>query len=287
MPNYKWKRIVLIKKILLFALMVSGTSFAQVRVAVGNFENASDVIFLDSWSRMLPQLLQSELTRYAGLTLLERQKLKDVLKEHQLLLSGLVEDSAQVEALGKLAGADILLTGTVNKIDGFYRIDVNIIRVAAATVRVEKAEASDKKHLQTMVHLLANNIAYRMTGNNKYTDSIKLQQYPTYYFAGAGALFAGLTLLAHSSYATNLDKYHNTRRPDKFDTYYNKADSAYKLEYWMGGLTAAALSGILFCWIKNRSGLEVRAGSVEGSRVKTALNFYPHREMRLSVQIRF
>lgn len=278
---------VQIKNIISIILIMTGLATAQVRVAVGNFENVSDVIFLDGWSRSVPRMLQSELSQYQGMTLLERQKMDDIFKEHELALSGLVEDSSLADKLGKLAGADILISGSINKVGSHYQIDADIIRVSTTTVRVEIAEATDKDHLKEMIGLLANNIAFQITGNRQYKSKIKIKKYPTPWFLVSGAVFGGLAVLANKSYQTNLDKYKQTTALDKYDTYYDRANSAYKLQGLMMSLTGAAITGALVCWIRNLNGPEIRAGSQNESDIKTGLLFLPGRRTSFSVQIHF
>lgn len=276
-----------IKNIFIILLIMFSLTAAQVRVAVGNFENVSDVIFLDGWSRSVPQLLQTELSRYNGMTLLERQKMEEIFKEHELALSGFVEDSTLVEQLGKLSGADIVLAGSINKIGGKYRIDVNLIRVNTTTVRVESAEATDKDHLKDMIDILANNIAYQITGSGKHKAAIKIKSFPTIWFLGSGLVFGGLTLWANDAYKTNLDKYNNNTELGKFDNYYDKANSANKLTGLMGGLAATAVLGGLYCWIRNLNGPEIRAKTAKEDQLKTSFYINPTGEKSFGIQINF
>jgi len=276
-----------IKKLIIFTFLVWSTASAQVRVAVGNFENASDIIFLDGWSRSVPQLLQTELSRYNGMILLERQKMEEIFKEHELALSGFVEDSALVDQLGKLSGADIVLAGTINKIGRKYRIDVNLIRVNTTTVRVESVTADDKDHLKVMIDILANNIAFQITGSGSHKTAVKIKSFPTMWFLGSGVVFGGLTLAANDSYKKNLDKYNSTTDLDKFDKYYDNANSAQKLTAVMGGLAATAVLGGLYCWIRNLNGPEIKAKTAKEDQARVSFYINPTREKSFGIQINF
>lgn len=62
--------------------------------------------------RALTTMLTSELGARARFTVVERQKLRDVLEEQNLSASGRVDEATSV-AIGRLTGAQYLVTGTV------------------------------------------------------------------------------------------------------------------------------------------------------------------------------
>jgi hypothetical protein len=72
-------------------------------------------------------------TRSKLYTIVERQDLQSILKELELQLSGIV-DEGQAARVGKLMGAEVLVTGTIYSKDGRYEIFLKLVRVETAEV---------------------------------------------------------------------------------------------------------------------------------------------------------
>lgn len=278
------KNIITIGFMLLISVQLSR---AQINVVVADFKNESDVLFLDSWERSVPELLKAELTQDHELNLLERRKMDAIFEEQKLALAGFVNDSALVKQIGNLVGADIILNGSIYKIGRKFRIDVNITRVKTTRVITEIAEAPDRNHLKTMIDILANNIRYQLTGNQKYIEQRKIADYPTLYFLAATGGLAVAALVSQQAYTSNYDKYHEATELKKFDSYYNKANNAHKLAILFGGMGAVALGGTIYCWIGNMTGGAVKAHRQSQLDIRPGLLWLPGTEGRLSVQITF
>ncbi len=269
-----------------FLILFGNEGFGQVNIAVADFRNQSDDYILDSWEKSVPDLLRSELTRSDELIVLNRSRLESVLNEQALYLSGLI-DSSQARHVGQLLGAEFILSGTIHKINGVYRITADIIRVKTGQTKSESVEAPDRKHLKEMVELLGNNIRYMLTGKGNYIPKISLAPYPTWYFLGAAAGLGTATVFANLAYLDNRDKYRGTNDLEKFDTYYDRANNARTLTYIFASLTGGALAGSLYCWLKNRSANEISAVKPVAVTIQPGLFICKRDEVRLSVQIHF
>lgn len=82
-------------------------------LGVLKFQDETGGLFLSGGvGRSLTQMLTNELTAKATFTVVERQKLRAVLEEQNLSASGLVSRENSI-AIGKLTGAQFLVTGTV------------------------------------------------------------------------------------------------------------------------------------------------------------------------------
>jgi curli biogenesis system outer membrane secretion channel CsgG len=82
-------------------------------LAVIKFQDETGALPLQGGAgRVLTNMLSSELAARGGFVVVERQKLRAVLEEQNLTESGLVSPGQGAE-LGKLLGADYLVTGTV------------------------------------------------------------------------------------------------------------------------------------------------------------------------------
>lgn len=276
-----------VKLILIILFLFLSSAFSQIRVVVADFKNESDVFFLDSWERKVPDLLRAELSRSKDITILERQKMEAIFEEQKLALAGFVNDSALVKQIGNLVGAEVIISGTIYKVGNKYRIDVNITRVKTTKVITEKAEAPDTKHLNDMVDILANNINFQLTGNNKYIEKKKIADYPTRYFLAATGGFLLAAALTNGQYQKNLDLYQKNTDLDKFDNFYDKANNAKKLTVLLGSLGVAALMGSVYCWIGNMTGGAVIAHRQKDIQLKPDVSWLPGEGGRLSVQISF
>lgn len=274
-------------KILVLFLILTSTITAQVRVVVADFKNESDAFFLDSWERSVPDFLRAELSQSKEIILLERQKMEAIFEEQKLALAGFIQDSALVQQIGNLVGADIILSGSIHQISNQYRIDVNITRVKTTEVLTEKVEAPEPRHQKEMLNILANNVLYRLTGLGSYVAEKRITDYPTGYFLAGTAALTVAAILSHVQYQSNYDAYHNNTELDNFDTYYDKANNAQKLTVVLGGLAGAALFGTIYCWIGNMTAGSIRAHQQRDIDIKPGLSWQPGTEGRLYVQIHF
>ncbi len=275
------------KIIMLFLILTVVAGFAQIRVVVADFKNESPVLFLDSWERNVPDMLQSALSRSKEITILQRKKLDAVFEEQKLALAGFSEDSALVKQIGNLAAADVILSGSIYKTGRKYRIDVNITRVKTTQIITEIAEAPDSKHLKEMMDLLANNIEFQLTGEKKYITKKEIADYPTVYFLGVAGGFLLAAALFNGQYKSNLDKYNANTNINKFDTYYDKANNAHKLTVLTGTLAVAALAGAVYCWIGNLTGGAVKAHPQNEIKIEPGVSWFPGEGGRIGVQISF
>ena len=270
--------------IFIHLLMISSPGKAQMRVVVADFKNESDQIFLDSWQRRVPDLLRNALSQFPEITILERHA---VFKEQELALAGFVNDSALVKQVGNLAGADVILSGSIYKNGNAIRIDANIIRVKTTTVKTERVQSPDSRHLNTMINLLANNIRFRLSAAGKYIERLKTTRYPVGYFLAASVGFTAATILTNRAYHDNLDKYHKTASLAEFDRYYDKANNAHRLTLIMGTLAGGSLFGTVFFWIKNKLARDIISVHSHQKSIAPGVSYLPGKGACLSVQIRF
>ncbi len=258
-------RCKIFRRIGLFVLLVGLplAGYGQVRVAVGDFDNQTSMILLDAWARNLPDYLSSELGRSPDIVLVERNRLNEIFKELHLALQGFVNDSAAVEQIGKLAGADVLISGVITRVQRHYVILAHVARVKTGEIFVERVEAPDRKHFKEMVRLLANNILFRMTGTGKYQTRLAIRKYPTEYFLGLGAVGTAAALVLRNQYKVAYHAYHELQALDKFDAEYDRANRYYKWSNVAWSVAGTGLLGAVVCWVRNRFHFDIVAGSGE------------------------
>lgn len=104
-----------VKRLMLLAgLCIAGAASAQSPVlAVIKFQDESGALpFQGGAGRVLTNMLTTELAARPAFTVVERQKLRDVLEEQALSETGRLSEGDNAK-LGQLLGADYLVTGTV------------------------------------------------------------------------------------------------------------------------------------------------------------------------------
>jgi len=256
---------------------------AQITVAISDFQNRTGKIYLDTWEQQVPEFLKSELSRSPDITLLERRDLKAILDEQTLTMSGLV-DTATAQQVGKLLGAQYVITGTITQVASRIRIDAKIISVATGKSVSEKAEAPDTKYLSEMAELLGNNLRFQLTGSGQYRHRRALKKYPTPYFLAGTAVTLAAALIVNNSFHDKQDEYRSAAALEDFDSYYDSANRLNKARYALFTAAGVCAAATLYCWIRNRSPEEVIAAQ------PPLLPYFSHRnqgEYFLGIRIRF
>ena len=96
-------------------------------------DNAQDAKELATQSEYFGSQLTLAASRTRLFTLVERKDLQSVLHELELQLSGLSDDSAAAK-VGKLLGAEVLVTGTLYRAGDQYELFLKLIRVETSEV---------------------------------------------------------------------------------------------------------------------------------------------------------
>jgi TolB-like protein len=270
----------------ILSLFISSEITAQVTVALGEFINHSDKFYLDQWEQSVPDFLQDRLSKSEQIIILERRKLKSVLEEQALSLTGLT-DSSEVREIGNLLQADYLVYGSINEIDGEYRIDASIVKVNTGQTQTEKVVGPDRDHLTEMITLLGNNILFKLTGQGTYKNRQKLGRSPTLYFAGATVGLAVGTMIAANQYKQFRDDYQNNTELDQFDPLYDKANRTKKISVALASLTGTALVGMVYFWIRDRSPSEIYAQNRKILKSVPYLTYSDKNEIIVGLQINY
>ncbi len=263
------KKIILLAWLIFLPFLLQ----AQLRVAITNFENQTDEILLDGWQRNLPDYLAVELGDSKQIVLLERNRLKELFTEMHLALGGFIQDSALVNKIGKMAGADVIISGIITRVEGRYLLLAHLTRVKTSEVLVEKVEAPDNKHFRQMVHLLANNIRFKLVGEGQYKSRASLKKYPTKTFlltTLASGLIAGA--LENGSKKSYQD-YHNATSLELMEKHYDKANQLHKLSGLFGTIAGVGILATTYSWLKNMRQADLKAGSEQKLSVQYEWQF--------------
>lgn len=92
--------------------------------------------------RYIAEQLSVEMVNEEGISVADRANIKTILAEHKLTLEGLVEPE-NARKLGRFAGIDAILTGTVTTLDGNVVLTVKAISTQTAQI-VAAAKATFK-----------------------------------------------------------------------------------------------------------------------------------------------
>lgn len=110
------------------------------RIAIIYFDNSSDDKKLDQLKKGLADMLISDLSKVSMLDVVERAKLEEILKEQNLNNSDNF-DTKTATKIGKLLGAEHIMTGSFFELMGRLRIDSRLIDVE--TGKIIKSEGID------------------------------------------------------------------------------------------------------------------------------------------------
>lgn len=222
-------------------------------MAVLDFHNSSGKFYLDEFVRSFPALLKTELAQQKSMTVVERQKIEDIIKEQDFVLSDLAEDKDKQAKVGNLLGADFVISGDVTEAGDQIRVDASVMQVSTGRVIAEKIISPSVKHKNEAARLLANNIGFSLTGDGERLTSIKLKGAPTMPFFISTVSLGLLTAVGFSQAKKTRDEYQNSRDLDKINSLYRKANGWKKGSVVLGAAAAFSLGGYVVCVLKNRS----------------------------------
>jgi len=275
-----------IKALLSICVLISTQLTAQTTVAVAKFINQSDLFYLDSWEKLIPELLQSNLSSEEELIVLARDQLDKVLEEKALLQSGVI-DSEQGQEIGDLLGAEFIITGSVKSVNDEIMISADIIRVKTGQVKVENVSAPDQKYLNTMIQFLADNIEFELTRKGGRREKILLKSRKMWYYLGV-SIGSGIgAALMHKAYRDNWDNYKTTTDLDKFDLYYDRANSQRKWYIGFSALGAVSLGATIVSWIQNQNAPAIHAYKDKSPKILPVLYVGKHNEISIGAKIHF
>ncbi|NOZ60399.1 MAG: hypothetical protein GXO74_01830 [Calditrichaeota bacterium] len=248
------------KKIVFLTMFVVAAAFSAkalaqespLTLAVMDFKNSSERARYDRLERAVAEMLKTELSQCRQIAVLERKKIESILSEYALAQAGYIKPEHALE-VGKLAGAEYIITGEIQRVSGDLRIDAHLIRVSTGQILGEKVTGSGEENLQPMVRMLAQNIIFDLTGRGSRASEWKIRNYNTAYAAGVTGALALTTILVHADYRKNYDNYHHATNFDDFDRYYDRANRSHKIRNWLIAATATSMIITITLWSADRS----------------------------------
>lgn len=224
---------------------------AKVTLAVMDFKNNSPEFRFDRLQRAIPEMLKTELSHFTEVQVVERSKIESILTEQALAQAGVIENQ-QAQEIGKLAGAEYIITGEINTTAGRLRIDAHLIKVATGQVVGEKMTGNDERSLEPMVKLLAQNLIFNLTGKGERQPFAQIHRYYWDWGLATTAALAIATTVLHFKYQDSYDHYHDSNQLNQFDRHYHDANKYHKSRNIMLGITGAAAWTTFILWKKDK-----------------------------------
>lgn len=132
------------------------TAVSSITVAIFDFESKAPGN--PDLGQQLGDILTARLSIYNQFRLVERKRLKDLLKEHQLNLTGMV-DTNQAVKVGKMAGAKIMVFGRVFTVDRDLYIVAKIVGTETSQVKGVIAKGNLESNLSDIIDQLVDKLA--------------------------------------------------------------------------------------------------------------------------------
>lgn len=105
----------------------------KVKVGIIEFQNLNEDSKKENLGTIFSEMLTTSFVNSEAFKITEREQLQKVAKELQLSQSGII-DVTQAKQVGKMVGADAIVTGSVVKIGGDLRLDARIIDVQSGII---------------------------------------------------------------------------------------------------------------------------------------------------------
>lgn len=102
----------------------------------------------------IAMMLTTEMSRNDRVTMVERDQIQELVAEHRLNLSGMVDASTAAE-VGRLLGAKYMLFGAYTDVFSNLRIDVRVVEVETGRILRAQEQTSERENLFRSVSRLA------------------------------------------------------------------------------------------------------------------------------------
>jgi TolB-like protein len=272
--------------LLISIFLITGKAQTQVRIAITDFENQSDRFHLDSWERLVPELLRDAFSASDGVTVVTRDRVEAIMKEQALSLSGMV-DQGQVEEVGKLLQAEFIITGSILEINDRIRVSAAIIRIKTGEIKTESVHGPDPDYLEKMVAMLANNLEYQLTGTGDYKEKIQIKSSSIWYLLGTTAALTAGAVVTYRQYRDKYDAYQEANEFGKFDLYYYEANINRKWSIGLTSLAALSFAGTIYSLIQNQNAPTIYARDTQEISFSPVLHINHGDEYKISLLVHF
>ena len=140
----------------------------KVKIGIIEFQSLNEEAKKDNLGKIVSEMLTTSFVNSESFKIIEREQLQKVVQEFQLSQSGII-DTSYAKQIGKITGADAIVTGSVTKIGNDLRLDARIIDVESGIILT--AEKSEGKVDLKSIGMMADRIVANLV--NKFYKSKK------------------------------------------------------------------------------------------------------------------
>ncbi len=138
--------------LLLVVWIVALPAWGGEKVAILDFKS---ILASDELGVAVAEILRTELIGLGDYTVVERGMLEDIIEEQALQLTGVMDATTAVE-IGRLAGANLVVTGSIVKTGSVYTINARFIDVETGIAKIgQNIRGEGEDEISNMVHQLA------------------------------------------------------------------------------------------------------------------------------------
>ncbi len=140
-----------------FPAMVSA-DYQKTKIAVLDFHLQGKGYESDDMGEIVAEWFITALVKGGRFDVIERKLLSKILKEHELIMTGIADESEAVR-VGKVLGVKVIITGSVLQLKDFTEINARIIDVETATIMAAESVKSDTvRNLEVLIAKLSEKI---------------------------------------------------------------------------------------------------------------------------------
>ncbi|NLL48570.1 MAG: hypothetical protein GX249_08290 [Firmicutes bacterium] len=244
------KKPILLCFVLGFLLLLSHVVEARTIIAIMPFEGTEIRNWYIDRQQMIAgitEALTDQIAILDGVTVVERSRLDQILREQDFGRSGRIDTLSAAE-IGRLLGADVLILGTVQTLNvqetGGIQISFLSAKGSKATIglSIRMVDADTGIILgsvqATGTHVGASIAVHQFHGISFYSESFKnstlgkavdkaveelaakfAQEYQTYAFQPKSETVGNIVAVVGDRYVVNLGSRHHVKRGDRFEVY--------------------------------------------------------------------
>lgn len=174
------------------------------------------------------ELLSTQLVKTGGPKVIERAQLDRIFEETKLSLIGLT-DSGNATKVGQMAGADLIVVGSVSETGEFISVSVRAVDVATS----EAVGAWEARFPASTTQLLSEKYVVKKSRGDAFFRSLLIPGWGQTYngddvkagvFLGTWVALGGLSLVEVSRYNTALEDYDNAKSTPEAVKNYDRAN---------------------------------------------------------------
>ena len=140
----------------------------KIKIGIIEFQSLNEEAKKDVMGKVFSEVLTTSFVNSDAFKIIEREQIEKVVKELQLTQSGIIDPSS-AKQIGKMVGADAILTGSVIKFGSDMRVDARIIEVESGIIlTAEKAMGNaDLKSISAMADIMVQNLVDKFYRDKK------------------------------------------------------------------------------------------------------------------------